>query len=135
MFLKLFQKTHQLLFQLSTLGRLEKSSNLDPGFCQNQNNNSILTIVGDGRERTGLESLAKDLKIEDRVVFTGFQAEPSQYLSQSDLYVLPSYSEGFGIAAIEAMFLKIPVWPQKLVACCRNSSQMEKMVGYLTRMM
>lgn len=109
---KSFPKISSEFFQIVYVGRLEKVKNvatLIQAFAKIQNSNSTLTIVGDGRERTGLESLAKDLKIEDRVVFTGFQAEPSQFLSQSDLYVLPSYSEGFGIAAVEAMFLKVPV--------------------------
>lgn len=109
---KSFPKISSEFFQIVYVGRLEKVKNvatLIQAFANIQNSNSTLTIVGDGRERTGLESLAKDLKIEDRVVFTGFQPEPSQFLSQSDLYVLPSYSEGFGIAAVEAMFLKVPV--------------------------
>lgn len=109
---KIFPKIPSEFFHIVYVGRLEKVKNvaiLIQAFAKIQNSNSTLTIVGDGRERTELESLVKDLKIEDRVVFTGFQAEPSQFLSQSDLYVLPSYSEGFGIAAVEAMFLKIPV--------------------------
>lgn len=107
-----FSKNPSTSFQIVYVGRLEKVKNvatLIQAFAKIQNKDSILTIVGDGRERTSLENLVRDLKIEDRVVFTGFQAEPSQFLSQSDLYVLPSYSEGFGIAAVEAMFLKVPI--------------------------
>ena len=107
-----FPKNPSTSFQIVYVGRLEKVKNvatLIQAFSKIQNNNPTLTIVGDGRERTALESLVRDLKIEDRVVFTGFQAEPSQFLCSADLYVLPSYSEGFGIAAVEAMFLKVPV--------------------------
>lgn len=112
-----FPKVPSTSFQIVYVGRLEKVKNvatLIHAFAKIQNSSSTLTIVGDGRERTGLESLAKELEIEDRVVFTGFQAEPSKFLAQSDLYVLPSYSEGFGIAAVEAMFLKIPVLATKI---------------------
>lgn len=112
-----FSKNPSTSFQIVYVGRLEKVKNvatLIQAFAKIQNKDSILTIVGDGRERTALENLVRDLKIEDRVVFTGFQAEPSKFLSQSDLYVLPSYSEGFGIAAVEAMFLKVPVLATKV---------------------
>lgn len=107
-----FPKNPSTSFQIVYVGRLEKVKNvatLIQAFSKIQNNNSTLTIVGDGIERRALESLVRDLKIEERVVFTGFQAEPSQFLCSADLYVLPSYSEGFGIAAVEAMFLKVPV--------------------------
>ena len=109
---KSFPKISSEFFQIVYVGRLEKVKNvatLIQAFAKIQNNNSTLTIVGDGRERMALENLVRDLKIENRATFTGFKAEPSQFLCSADLYVLPSYSEGFGIAAVEAMFLKVPV--------------------------
>lgn len=99
-------------FNIVYVGRLEKVKNvttLIKAFAQIENQNSQLTIVGDGRERQNLENLTKELGLSDRVRFEGFQSEPAQFLSAADLYVLPSYSEGFGIAAVEAMFLKVPV--------------------------
>lgn len=98
-------------FDIVYVGRLEKVKNVETlikAFSQ-VSDSAILTIVGDGRERELLENLVKELKLENRVNFQGFQSEPSIFLSSADLYVLPSYSEGFGIAAVEAMLLKIPV--------------------------
>ena len=109
---KKYALTKTAKFNLVYVGRLEKVKNvatLIQAFAKIQNNNSTLTIVGDGRERMALENLVRDLKIENRATFTGFKAEPSKFLCSADLYVLPSYSEGFGIAAVEAMFLKVPV--------------------------
>lgn len=99
-------------FNIVYVGRLEKVKNvatLIKAFSKIQNQNTQLTIVGDGRERQNLENLTSELKMKDRVIFKGFLKDPAQYLCAADLFVLPSYSEGFGIAAVEAMFLKIPV--------------------------
>ena len=99
-------------FNIVYVGRLETVKNVDSlikAFANFNNINAHLTIVGDGREREELEKLAKKLNLENIVKFVGFQPEPFRFLSSADLFVLPSYSEGFGIAAVEAMFLKIPV--------------------------
>lgn len=99
-------------FNILYVGRLEKVKNVESlvrAFSQLKNGDIQLTIVGDGRERQNLETLVTELKLSKKVIFEGFQSDPGKYLSAADLYVLPSYSEGFGIAAVEAMFLKVPV--------------------------
>jgi len=107
-----FPKIVSEKFEIVYLGRLETVKNVDSlikAFANSNNINVHLTIVGDGRERDHLEQLTSQLQIESKITFTGFSSEPSKYLSNADLFVLPSFSEGFGIAAAEAMFLKIPV--------------------------
>lgn len=109
---KAFPKVPSEKFEIVYVGRLEKVKNVETlinAFHVVRNDNLNLTIVGDGRERASLENLVKELKIEENITFEGFQNEPSRFLCSADLYVLPSYSEGFGIAAVEAMFLKVPV--------------------------
>ena len=99
-------------FKIVYVGRLESVKNVDlliKALSNIEENRVILTIVGDGRERTNLEMLSKKLNQESRITFAGFSTEPSKFLSSADLFVLPSISEGFGIAAVEAMFLKVPV--------------------------
>lgn len=66
-----------------------------------------LLVVGDGPERYNLESLAKDLRIEDRVRFVGRQ-DPPPYLAAANLFVLPSLIESFGLVYIEAMMMGLP---------------------------
>src|SRR5690606_37146156 len=103
---------HDKFFNMVYVGRLEKVKNVDTllrAFSQLENEQLRLTLVGDGRERENLENLVRELELSDKVSFEGFQSDPGKYLSAADLYVLPSYSEGFGIAAVEAMFLKVPV--------------------------
>jgi len=98
-------------FTIVTVGRLEKVKNQElllRAFAKIGKDTSRLIIVGDGRERHRLETLAETLGVYDRVLFTGFTSEPEGYLSQAHLFVLPSFSEGFGIAAVEAMLLKVP---------------------------
>lgn len=64
-----------------------------------------LTIVGNGVERERLEALTAELCMTDAVDFCGFLPNPEamQKMAESEIFVLPSVDEGFGIAYIEAM--------------------------------
>lgn len=112
-----FPKAASEKFEIVYVGRLEKVKNVEMlirAFANSRPKDAHLTIVGDGREREHLEALSVQLQMQDQITFTGFTSEPSKFLSTADLFVLPSYSEGFGIAAAEAMFLKIPVLCSKV---------------------
>ncbi|CAL2083061.1 N-acetyl-alpha-D-glucosaminyl L-malate synthase BshA [Tenacibaculum sp. 190524A02b] len=64
---------------------------------------SKLIMVGDGPERLKAENLAKELGLEDRVLFLGNSNEVAKILCYSDVFLLPSETESFGLAALEAM--------------------------------
>jgi L-malate glycosyltransferase len=66
-------------------------------------------MVGDGEQRSDCEQLARDLGISDSVRFLGKQDAIEEILSVSDLFLMPSQSESFGLAALEAMACKVPV--------------------------
>lgn len=66
-------------------------------------------ILGDGEQRTTLERLAADLGVSDRVQFLGWQEDPRSYLSKFDVVAMPSRSEGFPLAMVEAMLAARPV--------------------------
>ena len=70
-----------------------------------------IQIAGSGPEESKLKQLVKDLKIEDQVHFLGSitQDELPQYLSEADIFVRPSRSEGLGTAFLEAMAAGLPV--------------------------
>jgi len=68
-----------------------------------------LMMVGDGAEKVKAEQLCNDLGIQDRVIFFGNSNEIDQILSFSDLFLLPSETESFGLAALEAMAWSVPV--------------------------
>lgn len=68
-----------------------------------------LLLVGDGVERAEAEHLARDLKISDRVRFLGKQEAVVELLSIADVMLMPSESESFGLAALEAMACGVPI--------------------------
>ena len=68
-----------------------------------------LIMVGEGPERKKAELLCKTYKIEDKVVFLGNSSEVDKILCFSDLFLLPSQTESFGLAALEAMASGVPV--------------------------
>ena len=70
---------------------------------------SKLLMVGDGPERQKCEELCRDLKICDNVKFLGKQEAVEELFAISDLMILPSESESFGLAALEAMACQVPV--------------------------
>jgi len=70
---------------------------------------SKLLMVGDGPERAYDEQLCRSLDICDHVRFLGKQDAIEEILSVSDLFLMPSQSESFGLAALEAMACKVPI--------------------------
>lgn len=68
-----------------------------------------LVMVGDGSERTNAEHRARCLGVYDSCVFVGKQPGIVDYLSVSDVLLLPSEQESFGLAALEAMACEVPV--------------------------
>jgi N-acetyl-alpha-D-glucosaminyl L-malate synthase BshA len=68
-----------------------------------------LMMVGDGPEKAKAEQLCIELGILNKVIFFGNSHEIDQILSFSDLFLLPSETESFGLAALEAMAWSVPV--------------------------
>jgi len=68
-----------------------------------------LLMVGDGPERESAERLAKKLGIKDKILFLGKSDEVRKILCFTDLFLLPSETESFGLAALEAMAARTPV--------------------------
>ncbi len=66
-------------------------------------------LIGDGPERDYLEGLCRTLHICDDVRFLGKQDAIEELLSIADLFLIPSASESFGLAALEAMACQVPV--------------------------
>lgn len=69
---------------------------------------SMLVIVGDGETRTQLEQLVNKLEVSDKVIFTGYQENPADYLELMDIFLLTSLSEGTPMTLLEAMSLSKP---------------------------
>ena len=68
-----------------------------------------LLVVGEGSRREALETMAAELGIADRVVFTGRRDDVPAVTAALDVAVLPSYREALGLTILEAMALSLPV--------------------------
>ena len=70
---------------------------------------SKLLMIGDGPERKHMEELCRALHLCDEIRFLGKQEAVEELLAISDLFILPSENESFGLAALEAMACEVPV--------------------------
>lgn len=70
---------------------------------------SKLILVGDGPEKQAIELLSRQLNLSHDVINLGKIADPKEILSMADLFLLPSETESFGLAALEALAMKVPV--------------------------
>jgi len=102
--------------RIASVGRLvwQKAHRVLLGACARLHRRGIalrLTIVGEGEERPALETLRARLGLDDVVDLPGAapEAEVARVLARSDLFVLSSVSEGFGIVLLEAMACGLPV--------------------------
>ncbi len=68
-----------------------------------------LLLVGDGPERIHIEMLCRELQLNEAVTFLGKQNPVEELLSVCDLFLMPSETESFGLAALEAMACELPV--------------------------
>ena len=70
---------------------------------------SKLLLIGDGPERQHVEELCRQIGLCDEIRFLGKQDAVEELLAVSDLFIMPSESESFGLAALEAMACEVPV--------------------------
>lgn len=104
-------------FVAGFVGRLVQAKGLTYLFSatkelQKKHSNVVVLIVGDGPQRTELETMAADLGIN--VVFAGWQSDPRPFYSMMDVFVLPSFFEGLPNVVLEAMAMNKPVIATKV---------------------
>jgi len=90
------RKGHQYLLEAAALLK-QKGQRLEYHFA------------GEGSQRERLQNLAKDLGLKEEVNFEGFVSDIPKFLSGIDIFVLPSFYEGMGVAIVEAMAAGKPV--------------------------
>lgn len=98
--------------RIVTVGSMKAQKNhplLLRAFAQLRNPDARLMFVGDGAGRDVLLALSDELGVRDRVVFAGFQPDPSPFYRTADLFVLSSDYEGFGNVIVEALASGTPV--------------------------
>jgi glycosyltransferase involved in cell wall biosynthesis len=98
--------------RLLTVGSLKKEKNhflLLEAISKTETDNLRLMIVGSGKLEKELKIKAKELCIEDKVIFKGFVKDPSAYYYTADIFLLSSDYEGFGNVIVEALSFGLPV--------------------------
>lgn len=104
------QKHERIITHISNLRPVKRVTDVIEIFYRIQKKiPSKLIIVGEGPEKERCEALCQKLGIEKNVLFLGNSSEIDKILCFSDLFLLPSEKESFGLAALEAMACGVPV--------------------------
>ncbi len=101
----------KLLIHVSNFRPVKNAAQVVEVFHQlRQENQEVkLLLVGDGPDRTNVERLSRDLGVYEDVRLLGKQEPIEEILSIADVFLMPSGSETFGLAALEAMACGVPV--------------------------
>ena len=100
----------KLLMHTSNFRKVKRIEDIIQVFAKVQKQvPSKLLLVGDGPERSGIESLCRELGVASDVRFLGKLDTIEEALSMADLFFLTSEKESFGLAALEAMACEVPV--------------------------
>ena len=100
----------KIISHISNMRTVKRIPDIIDIFYRIQNEeDAILLMIGDGPEREKAEQQAKDLGIYSKVKFLGKTTEIKKLLCMSDLFLLTSATESFGLVALEAMAAKVPV--------------------------
>lgn len=100
-------------YDIITVARLDPVKRLDvllEVVCElNKRRRVTAAIVGSGPLRAELEKMAERLGVRDRIIFAGYQANVSEWLRRSRIFVLTSDSEGLSLAVMEALVMGLPI--------------------------
>ena len=103
-------ENERIIIHVSNLRPVKRAADvIDIFYKIQQEIPSKLLVVGEGPDRENIECQARDLGILDKVLFMGNSNEVNKLLCYSDLFLLPSETESFGLAALEAMAARTPV--------------------------
>lgn len=135
--IKTIQKTHKApIFTLVNLGRLEYQKNqkfLIEIAAELKRRGLIFKLIigGEGSLRKDLEEAIKKLNVTNEVELPGFIKEPLSFINKADVFLLPSFWEGFGYVLAEAALCKKPI-----IAFSLSSNPeliLDKQSGYLSK--
>ncbi|MDP5009714.1 MAG: N-acetyl-alpha-D-glucosaminyl L-malate synthase BshA [Crocinitomicaceae bacterium] len=100
----------KILCHVSNFRKVKRVEDVVAVFAKvNEKVPSKLILVGDGPERYSIEKLCREFGICDRVIFIGKVRDTAHVLEIADIFLLPSETESFGLAALEAMAAGVPV--------------------------
>ena len=106
----LSNKNHKIITHVSNFRKVKRIMDIIEIFNGIQQQiPAKLFMIGDGPEKNKAEKKANELGIKDKITFFGKSNETNKILSFSDLFILPSEIESFGLSALEAMAANVPV--------------------------
>jgi len=107
---KLIEPDDNVIIHISNFRPVKRIGAIIKVFCNiSRKIKSKLLLVGDGPEMCKIRNMVAELGLNDKVLFMGRQDNIIPLLNISDLYMLPSRSESFGLSALEAMSCEVPV--------------------------
>jgi len=107
---KIAKKEEKIVVHISNFRKVKRVEDVIKIFTKVQEKvPTKLLMIGDGPERVKVERMCRKLKICDKVKFMGKLKSVEEFLSVSDLFLLPSETESFGLVALEAMASKVTV--------------------------
>jgi len=90
--------------------------------------NAVMMLVGDGEQRTTIETLIKRFALEDAVMMLGTRSDVVELLQAMDVFVFPSIAEGLGISVIEAQATGLPCVVSN---CVPNDVRITELIKFL----
>lgn len=99
-------------FLVLSVGELNKNKNqkvIIKALGEIKNDNIHYVLCGKGAEKENLENLAKECGIENNTHFLGYRNDVVDICTNADLFVMPTYREGLGLAALEAMYCSLTI--------------------------
>ena len=108
--LDMIEPDDNVIIHISNFRPVKQIGSIIKVFCNiNRKIKSKLLLVGDGPEMCKIRNMVSRLGLDNKVIFMGRQDDIIPLLNISDLYMLPSKSESFGLSALEAMSCEVPV--------------------------
>ena len=108
--LDMIEPDDKVIIHISNFRPVKRISSIIEVFCNiSKKVKSKLLLVGDGPEMCKIRNMVSKLDLDNKVIFMGRQNDIIPLLNISDLYMLPSKSESFGLSALEAMSCEVPV--------------------------
>lgn len=98
--------------RLVSIGSLSPKKNFDTAIravAKLKDKIESYIIIGEGQERTYLENIIKEERLQDKVFLIGWSEDIEKYLHEADVQLIPSRWEGFGLVAVEGMSTGLPV--------------------------
>ncbi len=100
-----FELPSKYIVHIGRFAKVKRHDILINAFSKLEDKNLKLILIGDGEEKDNIRSLIKNLKLESKVLLTGFLKNPYPIVKNAHMLVLSSENEGFGNVLIEALCL------------------------------